>query len=51
MKKYTGKVLLGIILACALFVVFLYGNNDIGIRGTKIETDIRASQKIQEGVL
>ena len=48
MKNYTGKMFLGLFLICALFVGFLYINHDIGIRKTMIESDIRASQKIQE---
>jgi len=48
MKKYTGRIVLGIILACVVFVGFLYLNNDIGISASRIETDIRASQKIQD---
>lgn len=48
MKKYTGKIVIGLILVCAVFVGFLYMNNDIGIRESKIESDIRASQKIQD---
>ena len=48
MKKYTGKIVIGLILVCAVFVGFLYFNNDIGIRESKIESDIRASQKIQD---
>lgn len=47
MKKYTGKIVLSFILICVLFIGFLYVNNDIGIRDSKIESDIRASQKIQ----
>lgn len=47
MKKYTGKIVIALILVCAVFVGFLYINNDIGIRESKIESDIRASQKIQ----
>jgi hypothetical protein len=30
MKKTLPKILLGVVLACALFLVFLYANNDIG---------------------
>lgn len=48
MKKYTGKIVIALILVCAVFVGFLYINNDIGIRESKIESDIRASQKIQD---
>ena len=29
MKKTLPKILLGVVLACALFLVFLYANNDI----------------------
>ena len=46
MKKIFPKILLGIVLLCALFIVFLYANNDIGITASGLEADIRSSQKI-----
>lgn len=48
MKKYVGKIVLVLILVCAVFVGILYGSNCFGIPEFKIESDIRASQKIQE---
>lgn len=48
MKKHIGKTVLALVLVCVVLVGILYGNNCFGIRGTKIESDIRASQKIQE---
>ena len=46
MKKTLPKILLGVVLACALFLVFLYANNDIGKTANSLEADIRLSQKI-----
>lgn len=48
MKKVFPKILLGIVLLCALFLVFLYANNDIGITASSLEADIRLSQKITD---
>ena len=48
MKKHIGKIVLALAFVCVVFVGILYGNNCFGIRGAKIESDIRASQKIQE---
>ena len=48
MKKDIGKIVLALALLCVVFVGILYGNNCFGIRGAKLETDIRASQKIQD---
>ena len=48
MKKTLPKILLGVVLACALFFGFLYVNNDIGKTANKLETDIRLSQKISD---
>ena len=45
MKKALLKILFGVVLACALFFCFLYGNGDIGQTANSLETDIRASQK------
>ena len=48
MKKHIVKIVLALVLVCVVFVGILYGNNCFGISGSKIESDIRASQKIQE---
>lgn len=48
MKKLLPKIILGVVLLCILFIGFLYGNNDIGLSATKLEADIRSSQKITE---
>ena len=48
MEKHIGKIVLTLVLVCLVAVGILYGNNCFGIRGVKIESDIRASQKIQE---
>lgn len=48
MKKYIGRVLIGVILVVVVFVGFLYFNNDIGLPQSKLEKDIRSSQKISE---
>ena len=47
MKKHIGKIVLTLVWVCLVAVGILYGNNFFGIRGVKIESDIRASQKIQ----
>ena len=44
MKKFP-KILLGVIIICLLFIGFLYVNNDIGVKASNLETDIRKSQK------
>lgn len=41
------KVILGILLACTVFIGFLYWNNDIGVQKSQLESDIRSSQKIK----
>ena len=48
MKKTFYKIILCIIIVCTLFVLFLYINNDIGIASSKLENEIRKSQKIEE---
>ena len=48
MKKIFLKIMLGVVLVCALFVGFLYANNDIGVTSTNLEADIRSSQKIKD---
>lgn len=46
MKKTVLGISLGIILACAVFVGFLYANHDIGMPSSRLEADIRSSPKI-----
>ena len=48
MKRDIGKIVLALALLCVVFVGILYGNNCFGIREAKLESDIRASQKIQD---
>lgn len=48
MKKMVLKTVIGILLACSLFVGFLYISSDIGIASGNLETGIRSSQKIKE---
>lgn len=48
MKKALPKILLGVVLACVLFIGFLYANNDIGVTSNSLEADIRSSQKIKD---
>lgn len=48
MKKALPKILLGVVLVCALFFGFLYVNNDIGKTANSLEADIRLSQKISD---
>ena len=38
----------GLLLLCAIFVSFLYLNNDIGEHKNLLESDIRSSQRIQD---
>ena len=47
MKKAFRKILLGMFLACVLFLGFLYVNNDVGIPSSSLETDVRSSHKIK----
>lgn len=42
------KLAVGVLLACIAFTGFLYLNNDIGICESRLESDIRSSQKIKE---
>lgn len=48
MKKAWFRGLLCVVLGCGLFVGFLYVNHGIGIRASKLEADIRGSQKIMD---
>ena len=48
MKKVLPKILLGVVLSCILFAVFLFANNEIGINSENLEKDIRSSQKIAD---
>lgn len=48
MKKTFLKTMSGVVLACVLFVGFLYANNDIGVASSNLEADIRSSQKIKD---
>ena len=48
MKKIFLKIVIGVVLVCILFVCFLYTNNEIGVTSSKLETDIRSSQKIKD---
>ena len=48
MKKKLPKILLGVVLVCALVFGFLYANNDIGKTADGLEADIRLSQKISD---
>ena len=49
MKKYSNKlakIVAAILLICIAFVGLLYLNNDIGVPKSRLELDIRTSQKI-----
>ncbi len=46
MKMRIPKILLGVVLACTLFFVFLYGNGDISKTANSLKADIRQSQMI-----
>ena len=48
MKKIFLKIVIGVVLACILFGCFLYTNNEIGVTSSKLEADIRSSQKIKD---
>ena len=48
MKKIFLKIVIGVVLACILFVCILYTNNEIGVTSSKLEADIRSSQKIKD---
>ena len=48
MKITLPKILLGVVLACALFICFLYINNNIGNTAKNLEANIRLSQKISD---
>ena len=46
--KNMFKAAVGLGLICALFVVFPYVRNEIGVTTANLEADIRSSQKIQD---
>lgn len=47
MKENRFRIVIpGILVLGVLFLGFLFVNNDIGVSATKIEADIRSSQKI-----
>ena len=46
--KNMFKAAVGLGLICALFVVFPYVRNEIGVTSANLEADIRSSQKIQD---
>ena len=49
MTRLSAKTILSLaLLAILLYFGFLYINNDIGIQGSKIESDILSSQKIDD---
>ena len=41
------KMILGVLLVCIVFAGFLWLNNDIGVQKSRLEADIRSSQKIK----
>lgn len=41
-----SKIFLAALIACIIFVMYLYLNNDIGVHKLKLEEDIRSSQNI-----
>lgn len=50
MQKHLNrpvKAVLGVLSVCIVFIAFLCLNNDIGIRRSQFESDIRSSQKIR----
>lgn len=46
--KKAGRIILVILIVCAASFGYLYFDNDIGIPKSKLESDIRALQKINE---
>ena len=44
----TWKIIIGIMLVCSVFLGYLYLNNDIGVQKSKLEENIRSSQKIND---
>ena len=46
MRKHIGKIFLCSVIICVIVATFLYSNGDIGISKSKIQSDIRTSQKI-----
>jgi len=47
-KKIFLKIVIGVVLACILFVCFLYTNNEIGVTSSKLEADIRYPQDLSD---
>lgn len=47
MRTNIGKILICSVMICVIVGIFLYFNGDIGITKSKIQSDIRSSQKIQ----
>ena len=48
MFQQISKIILGIMLVCIVFGGVLYLNHDIGVQKSKLESDIRSSQKIKD---
>ena len=48
MKKKMSKILLLVVLICALAFAYLYVGSNIGITADRLEADIRLSQKISD---
>lgn len=46
--RTIGKGLLVILFLGIIFLAYLYMNNDIGIQKSKLEVDIRSSQKVND---
>lgn len=48
MKKISLMIIAGIFLSGILFFGILYADHDIGIAASRLENDIRSSQKIED---
>lgn len=48
MKRGAWKAILGVLVACAVFLGYLYVDHDFGIRKSALEKDVRSSQKIAD---
>lgn len=46
--KNAAKISLGILIACIVFAGLLYLNGNIGVSKSKLESDIRSSQNIDD---